>query len=362
MRTEPKPLFVCLDTNVYERHHFDSRLIDRIRHLRESAAFTLLLPEVIEVELSDRHKAVSLPTIKAPDKRGCPRMADTVSAARKVLRDGERKIFEEFTGALAPHVSRVAMTDAVAAGAVRRTMEKRKPSVGGEEVRDCVIWETLLAQARDDECTLILVSDDRKAFPDDDPDLADEAREFGIDVLRTLPALERAILGFEENDYFARVMSSGTDQATWTNQLEATEPELATDSRVVEALAGWALANDPNYDADLEIDSASRDEIRVTISRDEDGVSIAHLHETWGVRVLYTCDAGIDYLGERFSHSGTEAADGSLELRRTVRWQPSTGSAEESLTVGEITLDIIGLFDPNEPQFHEGRDWRLDHV
>lgn len=332
-------LLMCLDTNVFVRHAFSIAHLDSIAEL--SNAFTrveVILPEVVERECQTqfRQKVILL------NKSGGLRPPELNKAFEQWTTRCESH-FKKWRARLHKLARRLPTSDEILRAAFERLMKKLPPCHDRDEMRDAIIWQSVLAEQRFERRFLVFVTDNLKDFPfDTNKYLRSEASDAGIMHFKTFADLQHWARPIQIQPWSGEV-----DFRDWYAQQEFSR---YTAERLEDELPEHLCSLTEYWAENPEISGLDRGTFEV-----EDGDTRAGtarkcvISEEWEFLVAFSLSADIRVGGRdgiEVSPSGHGQASGHATVTRTLSFDQDGTIASHEIEIEDIELELEEEWDP----------------
>lgn len=332
-------LLMCLDTNVFVRHAFSMAHLDSIAELAN--AFTrveVILPEVVERECETQFRQ----KVILPKKSSGLRPPEPDKAFEQwTTRCGTH--FKKWRARLRKLARPLPTSDEILRGAFERLMKKVPPCHNRDEMRDAIIWESVLSQQRFERRFLVFLTDNSKDFPfDTNERLRSEASAAGVTCFRTFADLQHWVRPIQIQPWSGEV-----DFRDWYAQQEFSR---YTAERLEDELPEHLCSLTEYYDADPEIFGLDRGTFEVEDGDARLGTACkCVLSEEWEFLVAFSLSADIRVGGRdgiEVSPSGHGQASGRAAITRTLSFHRDGTIVSHDIEVEDIDLELEEEWDP----------------
>lgn len=353
----PKPdhsmrVVLCFDSNVFIKHGFGIRHLDAIASL--STRFKgcrVLLPEVVDKECERLYDEKAAKASKAPGFRP-PEIKRELEEASSAVDEIFARHLQSWQSRFHEIAEVTPTSDAILRSAYDRLMAKKPPCHNRDEMRDAIIWETLLATDSDSYDVAIFVSDNTRDFPfESNSILQKETASRKILWFKTYSAFEDwlACLATVTPTPPSGPIPTKVDFATFYKQIDLTK---STQERFQDELDGYLNSVTEYYDSDPEVFDLERLDFEIEDTTElEDGVTEYLITETWDLSVSFGL-SGEFHLGGSdgvdFSSSGHGEATGKATVDRRVVVDSNNELVEESIEDISFNLEYDDSWDPHE--------------
>jgi len=353
----PKPhssmrVVLCFDSNVFIKHGFGIKHLDSIESAKPSFKdCRVLLPEVVKRECERLYDEKAPKASKAPGFRP-PEIKRELEKASSNM----DKIFARHLASWQSRFREISdatpTSDAILRAAYERMMAKKPPCHNRDEMRDAIIWETLLATDLNSYDVAIFVSDNTRDFPfNSNSALQQEAASRKILWFKTYSAFENWLA------YLATVVSTPPPRPEPTKVdfailYEQCDSKKATEERFADELGEYLSGLTPYYDSDPEVFDLERLAFTIEDPTDlEDDTREYQITEKWDLSVSFGLSGDFHLGGSDgvdFSASGHGEATGKATVERRVVVDAKNEIVEESIENIAFDLEYDDSWDPQE--------------
>lgn len=332
-----RPLRVCLDTGIYERHHFELSLLDEIQQLFGSRKeCVLIVPDVVRMEAKHQY-GWQLKQVRK--KTQLPLLGDAVAIYQAHWEQWERCLLN--MGEL------VELDLELAREAMRRAVEHEPPCSDGKLARDAFIWLTFLRNVKAHDANGVYVTDDGRFYLEKEGDVRPEARSAGIVILRTFRELKDSMakaLGSSAAAKLAVGAPAGFSFEKYVHEDSLVPTQEPAVYRTIEDAVREVV---PGYRAGLEIREVWPMERHIHKVQELAGIKTCDVEEGWYLQLYFEVSAAQgEAHGQRLPGVlGTRDADAMINVTAHYE-QRGDRSPEREVTRVEVPKLNYGFRDP----------------